>query len=331
MGEFLVGNPVDIHVTSPGDVSMLACSLVHCLKWLKLDWIPENGFFKIILSSSDFRKVSEGKEHALSVPRLKCKVRGPSETAERNVTQIFWVDTGLPSADKKGFPVNWERQSYDYLQVQGEKWVHIGPIFGEYMFGRVAKAGTSTSAPDIPVPPHKKAYAYGFGDGSLTRGVLSNGEISFVGLEFNPDTAAFTPVTVTVPSFSDPMKWYEHCRNENGRKLSSWVSPLTRYSPISNCLRHNKRGAAQATTQRLLEEGNLSLEEVAFFMSMTSETNVEGELMPDVEDAPSGASTTADSSSTTTSTSSTSSSSASSSSSADTPPEPDIQGEVFSE
>jgi len=283
MGQWKAGVPVDIHIQSSGDVSFLTHSLLWCLSNMKLTWAPVEGtFFRVILSHENFIKVREANEYLFTASRLNQKIKVGEIESTVAATQIFWSKAGLPTSAEHGKAVEWEFESSRYLSMQANarRWIYVGPIFGHYMFGQTTKVTTSTVV--LPEPKHK-AQAYGFGDNSNLRGVLSNVEVEFMGLaaEEKDKSFKFSPETLVVPVFVDPASWYNHVRAENGRKLSSWFAPITRYSPVSNVLRHSKKGANQAIMQELLEKGGLTEEQVAMIMSTTEVSSGPGEVYSD--------------------------------------------------
>jgi hypothetical protein len=263
MGQLIAGHPVDISVPSCGDVSMLVHSMNHCIKHCKLDWYPADArdtYFKVVLTHDQYTKVRECQEFVELAYRPTVKIRIGDKESVQKVTQIHWSKQNLPTAAKKGTAVEWEVESSRFLPcAHASRWIYIGPIFGNYMFAKKVLATTSTAF--VEYPPFEQAMAYGFGDGSNMKGVLSNVEMDLYGLKAieSSNGWSFTPELITgIPKLKTPEEWYAHVRSENGRKLTSWFAPLTRYSSVSNNLRQSRKGAQMASLEAMCEAGQLT-------------------------------------------------------------------------
>jgi len=268
---------------------------------MELTWKTES-YFKIVLSPSDYRKVAESKaycsakyrsqeECTFSAPAPPVTTEAPANSSQdlsnssqtsnstssqqktkiiQDVTQIHFVDTGLPSSTEKHSQVAWEVRAPEFLHMNTARWIYCGPIFGRYMFGE--SHDTSPSTAEYISSPFTKTYAYKFGDGSNCRGVLSNNLVQFIGLEYQKGedlkNGKFVVKEIPIEYVNSSVEWYKYVRAENGRKLSFWHSPVTRYSPISNLYRQTKKGALASMTESLYEAGELTQEQVFALISM---------------------------------------------------------------
>jgi len=263
LGRFLVGQPVDVFLYSVGDAIILVESLQKAFDMV-YDVEKHKGIepFKLIVSHENRPKVHIPEKYIETKPRERVSVNGG--TVE--VLQIYYSDQGLPSALVSGVAIDWEGEARKYVPFsKGQQWAYVGPIFGAYMFGEDRPISTSMKS---VVPPLSSSpiTAYGWGDGSLMRGVLSNVPLKFFGAVVSAgsnDEVVRRPDEISVDAFVSSRAWYKYVRKECGVCLSAWFRPVSRYSSCTNLIRQTKKGGVVTSTTQFFEAGQLKQDELA--------------------------------------------------------------------
>jgi hypothetical protein len=286
LGCWRLGRAATVQLTTIGDLPILVSSLNA---WKKVLDNPKEESFKsmkateILHKAQEFKFLLPGIAHYNNVPKsLQTFV---VHTPIPGSIVIMFHPSNLPTSDLKGVPVDYDGKSEMIMPVvyPENDVILYTIIFGDSPFAHdkevIKRRSRSTNAikpwqwyPPTKGEPKKEKtakdrpiYIYQFGTSSGFRGILSTVELSLIGFGHPPihqdgklmghDFTSQTIHTIDLVEVPSQEKWYNMVSMDCRRQAVSWITPLVRYSGISNLLTQSKNAAALNSSMVESEDG----------------------------------------------------------------------------
>lgn len=265
LGCWRLGSPVDIHVSSTGDVPMIVSSLNHWSMILKSDkgWVDQAkviGDFKILLPLvGDLPKV-----HSVFHSTIIWTPRHGS-------TIVSYAGGHLPTSGKKGTVMDYE---YAARNLYHEPWQRNDIVVYTVIYGQACfngNAGGAFSTTHVNTKDYAgwqpKTFVFEFGNSCHWRGILTTHKnfrmvgfgASNVGTVSAPvwDESTKSVVLLELNEAKTPSEWYKMVGDACVRAAFAFMAPVSRYSPISNLPFISKQGVTILAIQVAGENGDL--------------------------------------------------------------------------
>jgi hypothetical protein len=261
---------VDIILYSVGDSVPLQCTLNKWKRYIEDHKVE--GFYRIEgetasvkKPSCDFRLVLPSGDLTNVTSALRAYVL---DQVRQDTVIVAYFDGSLPTSGLKGTTVDYDDKSQVILPsyFRGRDFVVYSPIYGAAFFGHDPRVVEVNKNKMTPINFWgTRTYVFSFSNGSLLRGVLTTFE-NFVhygyGYEKTEDGgydrrkgANLVPVRYKV--FKTQVEWYRKVHQDIAVQMVSWLTPVSRYSPISNLPFVSKAGVVIALTDIQTDEGTL--------------------------------------------------------------------------
>lgn len=260
------GLEVDVHLSTIGDLPIVMSSVAYWRKWA-LDQ-GDNFFDK---GCQPGKKCGFGVKYLL--PQISDKLKVPGTLHPEVISfkregtcYVTYVDGTLPSAVERGKPVDYESNSKILVPefVTASSYIIYNAIYGDYPFCYDDQVVMMRRSSTVSFPVwEKRPYVYRFGTGSGFRGILSSiPQLNLVGFGVRPtstgwDQSKLVLHDIELPLVKTQREWMKQVCKDCKMQAITFLTPVTRYSGISNLIVQSKVAAVLKLTMMEGEKGAL--------------------------------------------------------------------------